>query len=252
MKVEFHSLCWNNLNKDLVNAHHKVMQYFDIDMKYTIKDMEHCFWLDEVMQNATSDVVVIIEPDCIPLTKDCVNKYIKYSYENETFVGLAQVANHYPPATHIYAAPSMFIISTSAYKKLGRPSFQHTLFYDVGELVSYKAEMNGVLFKCLMPTYFEKLPSTGIAWRIGSLACYGIGTVFNNEFYHLYESRKSQNIELFIKRCDEVINGTFSTSNFLSSYDINYPTNANVISSRPIMWRLRRVYHFIKERILGV
>lgn len=252
MKVEFHSLYWDNISPELINSHKNVMRHFNIDMQYTAKNIEHCHWLDSVVRNTKSDVVVIIEPDCIPLNREYIDKYIEYAYKNETFVGLAQASNHQAPATHIYAAPSFFAISTKCYKKLGMPSFQHTLFYDVGELITYKAEAKGIVFRCLMPNCFEKLPSTGVAWRISSTACYGIGTLFDNNIYHLYESRYSKNIDLFVQRCNQVISGTFSTDSFMSCYDLSYPVKSKPLSVMPLKWRLRRLYHFIKEGITNI
>lgn len=252
MQVEFHSLYWDNISPELIRAHKSVMKYFAIDMQYTAKNIAHFYWLDSVMKNARSDVVVIIEPDCIPINRECIDRYIEYAYENETFIGLAQIANHIAPATHIYAAPAFFVISMKCYRKLGMPSFQHTLFYDVGELITYKAESNGVVFRCLMPNSFEQLPSTGVAWRISSTACYGIGTLFDNNIYHLYESRTSQNVGLFVERCNDVINGTFSSKNFLSCYELNYPIKAKPLSVMPLKWRLKRIFHFLKEGVINI
>ena len=74
----------------------------------------------------------------------------------------------------------------------------------------------GIKYRALMPTYFEKASSEGY-WALGNLGYYGIGTVFDNSMYHLYQSRMAENIELFVKRCDEVIAGTFDTENFISA-----------------------------------
>lgn len=250
MKVEFHSLYWDNIAPELINAHKMVMAHFGIDMKYTAKNIEHCHWLDSVLRNAKSDVVAIIEPDCIPLSRESLDNYINYAFERETFVGHAQVANQFAPTVHVYASPAMFIISMKCYKRMGSPSFQHTLFYDVGELISYKAESLGIPYKALMPNCFEKMPTTGIAWRIGALAVYGIGTVFDNSIYHLFESRKSLNVDLFVKRCNEVVNGTFSCEGFMPSNLLNLPEIAKPLGSQKLLWRLRRLYHFIKNKIV--
>ena len=69
-------------------------------------------------------------------------------------------------------------------------------------------------YRALMPTYFEKPSSEGI-WPLSNLGYYGIGTVFNDSVYHLYQSRMAENIDMFVKRCEEVISGTFTTNNFI-------------------------------------
>jgi hypothetical protein len=78
------------------------------------------------------------------------------------------------------------------------------------------AEDKGIKYRALMPTYFEKPSSEGI-WPLSNLGYYGIGTVFDNSIYHLYQSRMAENIETFVKRCDQVISSTFNTENFTSA-----------------------------------
>lgn len=252
MNVEFHSLYWDNVDINLVHAHKKVMEHFNIDMKYSAINMNHGQWLDKILTSATADVVVIIEPDCIPLNRECIDRFIKYAYDHETFVGIAQVSNHIAPAIHIYAAPAMLVISVQGYRNLGSPSCVDTEYYDAAELLSYKAESNGLLYKVLMPTSFEKIPSNGLVWRIGALAAYGIGTVFDNCVYHLYESRKSLNVKLFTERCNEVIAGTFSCSQFLPSNGLDYQASSLPICNSSRRWRIKRALHFIKHKIIGL
>lgn len=215
MKVEFNSLHWDNVDSRMLEAHKRVMDHFEIPMNYWNQNVHHGAWLDHIMKNTTSDVVVIMEPDCIPLNKSYL-EYIKYVNQNETFVGIAQVSNHIPPKSHIYAAPAFYAISKKAYDKLGRPSFTETRRSDTAEEISYFAEDTGMRYRALMPTCFEKESSEGI-WPLSNLGYYGIGTVFDNSIYHLYQSRMAENIEMFVKRCDQVIDGTFNTDNFTSA-----------------------------------
>ena len=216
MKVDFYSLHWDNVNQDMLDAHKRVMSHFDIPMNYHNHDgANHGKWMQQVINTSTSNVVVIMEPDCIPLNKTYI-EYIKYVHRLETFVGIAQVSNHIPPKSHIYAAPGFYAISKKAYTRLGRPSFTETYRSDTAEEISYLAEEMGIKYRALMPTYFEKASSEGY-WALSNLGYYGIGTVFDNSMYHLYQSRMAENIELFVKRCDEVIAGTFDTDNFISA-----------------------------------
>ena len=216
MKVEFNSLHWNNVDKGMLNAHKKVMSYFNIPMNYDNRDgHNHGMWMQWVISNSKSDVIVFMEPDCIPLNKNLF-EYIKYAYKNETFVGIAQVSNHIPPKSHIYAAPGFYAISKKAYDKLGRPSFTETRRSDTAEEICYMAEDKGMKYRALMPTYFEKPSSEGI-WPLSNLGYYGIGTVFDNSIYHLYQSRMAENIEMFVKRCDQVIKGNLTMETFTSA-----------------------------------
>ena len=70
MKVEFNSLHWNNVDKDMLAAHQRVMDYFSIPMNYhSLDGYNHGHWMQGVINNSTSDVIVFMEPDCIPLNK---------------------------------------------------------------------------------------------------------------------------------------------------------------------------------------
>jgi len=214
MRVDFYSLHWDNVNQDMLDAHKRVMLHFDIPMNYhNLNGVNHGNWMQQVINTSTSDVIVILEPDCIPLDQSYAD-YIRYAHRHETFVGIAQVSNHIPPKSHIYAAPGFYAISKKAYNRLGRPSFTETYRSDTAEEISYLAEEMGIKYRALMPTYFEKASSDGY-WSLSNLGYYGIGTVFDNSMYHLYQSRMAENIELFVKRCDEVIAGTFNTKNFI-------------------------------------
>ena len=75
------------------------------------------------------------------------------------------------------------------------------------------AEDRGMKYRALMPTYFEKPSSEGI-WPLSNLGYYGIGTVFDNSIYHLYQSRMAENIEMFVKRCDQVTKDNFTMETF--------------------------------------
>lgn len=221
MKIEFNSLHWDNVDKDMLQAHKRVMQHFNFPVNYHNINMNHGQWMGQVIGESSSDVIVIIEPDCIPLNRVNLLKCIYYAYNNDTFVGIAQVSNHIPPKSHIYAAPGFFCIRKSVYERLGRPSFSETRRSDTAEELCYIAEEKGIRYRALLPTHFEKEPSEGL-WPLSNLGYYGIGTVFDNTVYHLYQSRMAENIELFVKRCDEVVQGTFTTKDFHSSTIFNY------------------------------
>jgi hypothetical protein len=224
MKVEFNSLHWDNVDSIMLEAHKRVMDHFEIPMNYWNQNVHHGAWLDHIMKNTTSDVVVIMEPDCIPILKGVVTEAIKYVKKHDTFIGLAQVSNHIPPKSHIYAAPGFFVMTKSVYDRMGQPSFLETSRSDVGEEISYIAEQQGIKYRVLMPTSFEKEPAEGL-WPLGPTGYYGIGTVFNNGIYHLYQSRMAENIDMFVTRCNQVIDRTFSEIGSYPSQTFHYEGN---------------------------
>lgn len=222
--VEFHSFHWDNFSPEILAAHKKVMQHFGLNVTYTQKNIPHGQWLDEVMQSATSDVIAIIEPDLIPLNREIVDNAIRYVLQHDSFLGCAQASNHIYPASHIFASPAFFFITKSCYQRLGCPSFMETETGDVAENIAYLAEQSGIRYRTLYPTYFERVPREGI-WLLGSYGFYGIGTVFHDSVYHLFQSRMAENIELFVQRCNEVLNNTFSMQGFRSCTDFEKVDN---------------------------
>ncbi|MEK7859328.1 MAG: glycosyltransferase family A protein [Elusimicrobiota bacterium] len=220
-KVAFHCLHWDNVDPRMVDAHKKVMKHFDLEVRYHGLNLNHGLWMNSVLRSADGDVIVFIEPDCIPLNKQAAPDAIRFAEKHGTFVGLAQVANHIPPKSHIYAAPGFFVIARSAYERLGRPSFSETARSDTAEELSYLAEEKGLRYRALLPTHFEGQSSEGL-WPLGPLGYYGIGTVFQGGVYHLYRSRLAEHVELFLKRCGEVVDGTFSTEGFHPSAAFAY------------------------------
>jgi hypothetical protein len=224
MKIEYHSLHWDNVNGEMLAAHKRVMQHFNIPMNYhNLDGANHGLWMEWVLKESKSDVVIFFEPDCIPLNKNFID-YVRYAGKNKTFVGIAQVSNHIPPKSHIYAAPGFYCISKEAYSLLGKPSFTETRRSDTAEEISYMAEEQGLKYRALMPTYFYKEPQEGL-WPLSNLGYYGIGTVFDNTIFHLYQSRMAQNIELFVSVCDQVTEDLFDLSNFTPATTFKYEGN---------------------------
>ena len=91
----------------------------------------------------------------------------------------------------------------------------------MAEEVSYIAEDFGVRYRCLYPSTFEREPVEGV-WPLGNYGYYGVGTTFDNTVYHLYQGRMGNNIQLFVDRCKEIVDGTFDNRFHNSSITMNY------------------------------
>jgi hypothetical protein len=216
MKIDIHTLYWNN-GEYLIKSQKKVMDHFQIPVIYhNLDDYPHGKWMDEVLENSTSDIVGFFDNDCVPLNRQIVDYAINYVATNKTFIGTAQVSNHIAPYSHIFAAPCFFFICREAWIQLGKPSFSENTRSDVAEEVSYRAEEHKLSYKALYPTHFERESTEGI-WKLSNYGYFGIGTVFANSIYHLYQGRFKQNADLFAKRCQEIIDGTFTTNGMRNS-----------------------------------
>lgn len=211
MNITVHSLHWNNVDRRIVDAHAKVMKKFDIPVNYTSANIPHGQWMNKICREMNSDVFVFFDADCVPLDREIVDESVKYAIKNDTFIGIAQASNHIPPFNHIFAAPAFFVITKSCYNSLGNPSFSENSRSDVAEEVSHIADSARKRYRCLYPTRFDGVPMEGV-WRLSNYGYFGIGTLFADRIYHLYQGRFNKNIELFMKRCDQVVAGKFDMS----------------------------------------
>lgn len=221
MKLEFHTLYWDNIPQEQIDAHKMVMDHFDLPVNYHIQNINHGQWLDNVFHNSQSDIIVIFDGDCVPLSKDKVMDCIRYVKNSGTFLGLAMVANHIQPKAHIYAGGVFYVVARECWVRLGKPSFRESRRGDTTEEFTYVAEEAGVRFRCLFPQTFEREPAEGI-WPLASYGYYGIGTTYDDTVYHLFQSRLGNNLELFVQRCNDIVTGTFDNSTHIDARTYNY------------------------------
>lgn len=211
MKISINTLHWDNVDSRIILSHKKVMKSLAIPVNYNCSNIRHGVWMDIIFENTIADIYVFFDIDCVPINRDAYDESLQYVIDNNTFIGNAQVSNHIEPKTHIFAAPSFFAISRDCYNKLNKPSFCETHRSDVAEEVSHVADSMGVNYRCLYPTKFDKASETDGVWRLGGYGVYGIGTIFEDKFYHLFQSRIRKNVDLFERRCEEIITTGINT-----------------------------------------
>lgn len=221
LDYEIHCLSWENSNERILQAHKTVLEHFKIPVKYTIRTIPHGLWMDEMFNNSETEIIGFLDSDCVPTNKEIVSKAINYTIKNKSFIGISQVSNHINPRTHVYAAPAFFFMHRDCWNSLGRTSCIETRRSDVAEEISHIAEERGKTYRCLYPTHLERAPQGGL-WRLNNYSYYGIGTHFQGGIYHLYQGRFSENIELFEKRCKEIVDGSFSTEHMMDVHDIDF------------------------------
>jgi len=212
MKITAHTLHWDNVDPRIIQSHKSVMNKFELPVSYTAANVPHGHWMNHICTNLDSDVFVFFDADCVPLDKAIVHESINYAAANDSFIGIAQASNHISPFNHIFAAPAFFVITKSCYESLGKPSFSENHRSDVAEEISHVADLAKKKYRCLYPTRYDGIPVEGAPWRLSNYGYFGIGTLFADRVYHLYQGRLNQNIELFVKRCDQIVNGNFDVS----------------------------------------
>ena len=222
--MEIHTLYWTNTDPMFVDYHKAIMKKFNININYTNKNLDHGLWMDQIINNSSSEVIAFIDVDCVITNPVIVQKCNKFALEKKTIVGIAQVSNLIFPATHIHIGAGFFFINRETWEKIGKPSFDKfrlNLFnffkkkYDYAEGVCYKFEEAGVKCKAFYPSYFQVKK-----WPLHNYGNYGIGTYYNEGIYHLYESRYNKNKSFFKKKCEQILEDKFITSDMIKAADI--------------------------------
>lgn len=203
IQMKFHSLYWDNINPIIVENHKKVMQKFGIDCVYHNENIDHGGWIDSVLRESKDELVGIIDIDCVPISGRYANM-IEYALTNRSMAGLAQVSNHYPPACNIYAAPAFMVLHRDVYQHVDKWSFRanHQERCDVAEFFCYNLSLMGKHYKAAYPKYVHYFK-----WNLSNYGRYGIGTLYDHDIFHLFESRMQSNIDLFEKVCKEILHG---------------------------------------------
>ena len=211
MKASVHTLRWKNNDPRVSESHRKVMDHFGIPVIYTEENINHGVFIDWVLNNYDSDIFVFLDSDCVPLSREAFDESIQHCV-NGYLVGNAQVTNCIKAKHDLFCAPSFFVISRKMYQEIGKPSATDTSMSDIGQEITRAAVRHEKRIKMNFPTSFQGVPQGGI-WRLSGYGYYGIGTVYDNKMYHLYQTRFAKNVDLFVETCDHIVNGRLDQIN---------------------------------------
>ena len=197
------SLFWNNVSREIVEAQKSVYDKLRIKLHQDNLDQaNHGAWMDAVVAKSNDDDIVIFSDiDAFPLSKEAFDHAINCALNGAVF-GLAQTANHTSNARMVYAGPMFLAFKKSTWKKAGSPSFLPNSSCDAAQALSVNAVQNGIKVNLLLPTACLE-PK----WPLANLGLFGLGTFYENQFFHLFESRSSKSIELFKAVADDVVFG---------------------------------------------
>lgn len=211
MKITFNSLRWTDNNPLVIEYQKKVMDHFGIQLNVTEENIHHGKWIDRTIQNDDSDIFVFMDSDCVPLTLEAVNESIEFC-KRGYLVGNAQVTNCIRAKHDIFCAPSFLVISKDFYNSIGRPSAVNNHRSDIAQEFTRAAVEREKRLKMYFPTSFQSTPAGGI-WRLSGYGYYGIGTIYDEKFYHLYQTRFKHNVDLFVETCFHIIKGKLENIN---------------------------------------
>ena len=103
---------------------------------------------------------------------------------------------------HLYAGPFCCGVNKRLYTDLGMPSLCPNVLRDVGEELTSACELQGKSVKLWWPTSVEEP-----RWKLTDEVYFGIGTAYEGQFWHLFDSRHEANRGRFIAKCQEILAG---------------------------------------------
>jgi hypothetical protein len=159
----------------------------------------HALGLDDYFRDLRHEAYIVFDVDCIP-TAEWVMPWLFQNALAGIVVGAAQRANHLENGGHIYAGPCALAFSRKTFERLGKPSFGATPRADVAEELTYSWEQFGIPLSLLWPTHV-----TVPKWTLRPEIPFGLGTTFGGAVYHAFEISKGQTVDMFLKKCREIL-----------------------------------------------
>ncbi|MBI0555610.1 hypothetical protein F6Q06_14090 [Pectobacterium parmentieri] len=247
--IKIVALYWDNIDIRPVDSQRKVFEKFGFHIEQqNIHDMDHGVWMTDILDNTPeNDVVIIVDIDCIPLNANAVKKAI-ISARNGHIYGCAQSANHID-INYIYAAPMFLALTGKTWRGVGRPTLLANKEFDVGGKLTLVAKNAGYSVDLVYPTDYA-VPK----WLLGDSHVYGLFTIYNNDYLHLFESRNKFLIECFIDLSDEIIqigDNIDSRKHVIKASIESHNTYLkNYLDKKSILGKIKREWSRFKKRRL--
>ena len=126
----------------------------DFELRQMLTGRSHAAALDEIMAGAEAELVLILDIDCVPLTRAAIPA-LAAKAAGGALAGCVQRANHIDNGAHLYVGAFCMAFSRALWERLGRPSFEPTPRGDVGEALTYACEDAGAPLALLWPSHVE-------------------------------------------------------------------------------------------------
>ncbi|PLY38518.1 MULTISPECIES: hypothetical protein [Pectobacterium] len=247
--VRILSLYWNNVDPRLVNAQRQVFNKLGFHIEQQNRhNVDHAIWMMEIFDNALDDdVIIIVDIDCIPLNSAAVQKAIA-SARNGRIYGCTQSANHIDHH-YIYVAPMFLALTGKTWRGIGCPSLIADTEFDVAGRITLAGKNANYPIDFVYPT-ISAVPK----WLLGDSHVYGLFTIYNNDYLHLFESRNKFLIECFIDLSDEIIRagGNIDYRKYVvkASEESHSTYLKNYLDKKNILKKIKREWSRFKKRRL--
>lgn len=198
-----HSFYRYNIEPAMLDAQKRVFEHFGVPLNQCRDDKaKHAGWIDALLaDDAQGDIMVIADIDAFPLSHGAYAQLVAAA-ERGAIAGLAQTTNDKRP-DKIFAAPMFLAMRRSVWRDFGAPSMFPYETGDVAQIMTDTAEARGVEVALTYPS-FALRP----IWALANRGVYGTATFYGDmEFFHLYQARHINTVDLFCAIADGAIAG---------------------------------------------
>jgi len=219
------SIFMSNIDKQMVQLQQQVVKKYNksnIAHYPVLSDVAPGYTMDkliEMLEKRGHDAVMFLDIDCLPLNENALDYFFEQAYAGK-LIGDAQRSNHIQNGQHVFCAPHNVTFTLESYRKMSSPSFSPNYRGDVAEELTFKAREVNIPIEIVMPLRYDA-PPIRMDWEpkdappywdlADGMPKYGIGTTFGTEgnemFWHMYQSFHPGQLERFMKKCEEILNG---------------------------------------------
>ena len=196
------SVYMDNIPAEVVAAQRQVLEALappDFELRQVLTGRSHAAALDEIVAGAEAELVLILDIDCVPLTRAAIPA-LAAKAAGGALAGCVQRANHIDNGAHLYVGPFCMALSRAMWERLGRPSFEPTGRGDVGEELTWRCEEAGAPVKLLWPSHVE-----APCWDLTEGRQFGVNTEYEGAFLHTFNIRSPEYQQRFIDRCGAIL-----------------------------------------------
>lgn len=209
MKASIYSIYMDNVSRDVLKAQKECVENVlpkDWVFEQALVGGTHPDGLAAAVASSANDIVIFLDIDCIPLSQEAL-VYLAEHADKGILTGAVQRANHIDNNSHLYVGPFCMAFSKGLYKAYGSPSFNETARGDVAEELTYRWENRKQALCFLWPSAVDQpLWDLNFGFKFGLGTTYGTAMVSPYMFYHTFNARDSHMQQVFVTKCQEVLN----------------------------------------------
>lgn len=201
-KVSVYSIYMDNIPADVISFQRMCVEKF-LPSYYTFTQYftsdTHAQTLTSIANSSTSDIIIFLDIDAFPLTKDAL-RFLEINAYKGMLTGAVQRANHKSNGEHLYIGPFCMAFDRNKYQLLGSPSFRETNRADIGEELTFRWEERGEPLCFLWPTHVYSP-----VWNLRGEEKFGLGTTYEGMFYHSFCIRDPRMHQRFVEKCKSIL-----------------------------------------------